>query len=134
MQTALEAVGVAHISCNPITANNAAKALLTVAEAESMPLSKDQAQSIADAANGDLRNALEMLQLLSVGQHPTQAVPKTQKARTLIIISAISLQRAHGLSKDQAQCIAYCADGDLGNASSTTQVNNDCHTRSGCYS
>ena len=80
MQTVLEAVGVAHISCNPVTVNNAAKALLTVAEAESMPLSKEQAQSIADSANGDLRNALEMLQLLSMGQDPTQAMPKTQKA------------------------------------------------------
>ena len=79
MQAALEAVGVAHISCNPVTANNAAKALLRVAEAERMPLAKEQAHSLAEAANGDLRNALEMLQLLSVGQDPTQAAPKTQK-------------------------------------------------------
>ena len=79
MQAALEAAGVAHIACNPITANNAAKALLRVAEAERMPLSKEQAHSLAEAANGDLRNALEMLQLLSAGQDPTQAAPKTQK-------------------------------------------------------
>ncbi|CAL5226917.1 g9794 [Coccomyxa viridis] len=81
MQAALEAVGVAHISCNPVTANNAAKALLRVAEAERMPLAKEQAHSLAEAANGDLRNALEMLQLLSVGQDPTQAAPKTQKRK-----------------------------------------------------
>lgn len=79
MQAALEAAGVAHISCNPITASNAAKALLHVAEAERMPLSKEQAHRLAEAASGDLRNALEMLQLLSVGQDPHQAPPKTQK-------------------------------------------------------
>ena len=79
MQVALEATGVAHISCNPVTANNAAKALLGVAQAERMPLSKEQAHGLAEAANGDLRNALEMLQLLSMGQDPTQAAPKAQK-------------------------------------------------------
>ena len=79
MQAALEAAGVAHISCNPVTANSAAKALLGVAQAERMPLSKEQAHSLAGAANGDLRNALEMLQLLAVGQDPTLAAPKAQK-------------------------------------------------------
>ena len=79
MQAALEAVGVAHISCNPVTAGNAAKALLRVAEVERMPLSREQAHSLAEAASGDLRSALEMLQLLSVGQDPHQAPPKTQK-------------------------------------------------------
>lgn len=80
MHAALKAVGVAHISCNPITANNAAKALLRIADAERMPLSKEQAHSIAEAANGDLRNALEMLQLLALGYSPAEAVAKPQKA------------------------------------------------------
>ena len=71
---------MAHIGCNPITANNAAKALLRVADAEQMPLSKEQAQGIAEAANGDFRNALEMLQLLSMGRAPTDALPKPTKA------------------------------------------------------
>jgi hypothetical protein len=44
MQAVLEAAGCAVISCNAITANNAAKALLRVAEAESFPLSKEQAR------------------------------------------------------------------------------------------
>ena len=78
-QAALEAAGVAHISCNPVTANNAARALLGVAQAERMALSRDQAQRLAEAASGDLRSALEMLPLLAVGQAPTQAAPKTQK-------------------------------------------------------
>ena len=82
IQSALEATGVAHISCNPITANNAAKALLRVAEAEQMPLSKEQAQSIAEAASGDLRNAMEMLQLLALGHPSAQAVLKPQKVIT----------------------------------------------------
>ena len=79
IQSALEATGVAHISCNPITANNAAKALLRVAEAEQMPLSKKQAQSIAEAASGDLRNAMEMLQLLALGHSPAEAVSTPRK-------------------------------------------------------
>ncbi|CAK0786199.1 hypothetical protein CVIRNUC_009412 [Coccomyxa viridis] len=81
IQTALEASGVAHISCNPITANNAAKALLRAAEAEQMPLSKEQAQSIAEAASGDLRNAMKMLQLLALGHSPAEAVSRPRKKR-----------------------------------------------------
>ena len=44
-QAVLEAAGCAVIACNAITANNAAKALLRVAEAEAFPLSKEQARA-----------------------------------------------------------------------------------------
>lgn len=44
VQAALEAAGCAHIACNAITANNAAKALLRVAEEEGFPLPKEQAR------------------------------------------------------------------------------------------
>ena len=83
IQSVLEATGVARISCNPITANNAAKALLCVAEAEQMPLSMEQAQSIAEAASGDLRNAMEMLQLLALGYPPAEAISKPRKVITM---------------------------------------------------
>ena len=95
IQTALEATGVAHINCNPITANNAAKALLRVAEAEQMPLSKEQAQSIAEAASGDLRNAMEMLQLLALGHSPAEAVSKPRKVITAHFCYAKALWAVH---------------------------------------
>ena len=85
---------MAHISCNPITANNAAKALLRVAEAEQMSLSKEQAQSIAEAASGDLRNAMEMLQLLALGHSPAEAVSKPQKVITHHILCQSPFKRA----------------------------------------
>ena len=91
IQTALEASGVAHISCNPITANNAAKALLRAAEAEQMPLSKEQAQSIAEAASGDLRNAMKMLQLLALGHSPAEAVSRPRKVITTHVCFKVAL-------------------------------------------
>ncbi len=108
MQAALEGAGVARIACNPITANNAAKALLRMAEAERMPLSKEQAHSLAEAANGDLRNALEMLQLLSLGQDPIRAAPKTQK---VTLWGRTSRKAGHpnlGVSASTPKCYA-CA-------------------------
>ena len=70
---------MAHISCNPITDNNSAKALQRVAASEAMPLSKEQALSIARTAAGDLRSALDMLQLLCTGVQPLPPQPKTRK-------------------------------------------------------
>lgn len=76
IQAALDSVGVAQISCNPITDNNAAKALQRIAQAEAMPLSKEQALGIAASAAGDLRQAVETLELLCVGQQPLKPAPK----------------------------------------------------------
>lgn len=84
LQAALNAVGVAQISCNPITDNNAAKALQRVAAAEAMPLTKEQALSIARNASGDLRSALDMLQLLCTGVQPVPPQPKTRKVSSVI--------------------------------------------------
>ncbi|BDA49102.1 Cell cycle checkpoint protein RAD17 [Coccomyxa sp. Obi] len=81
LQAALNVVGVAQISCNPITDNNAAKALQRVAAAEGMPLSKEQALSIAHNAAGDLRSALDMLQLLCTGVQPLPPQSKTRKRK-----------------------------------------------------
>jgi hypothetical protein len=84
-QAALDAVGVAYLKCNPITDSNAAKALLRVAQAESMPLSKEQALQIAHSAAGDLRHGLEMLQLLCRGQAPIKALPGAKKVRGCLL-------------------------------------------------
>ncbi len=82
VQNALDTVGVAQIACNPITDNNAAKALQRAAAEEAMPLSKEQALSIARSAAGDLRSALELLQLLCTGVAPLPPQPKTRKVVT----------------------------------------------------
>jgi DNA polymerase III delta prime subunit len=88
LQDALDAVGVAQISCNPITDNNAAKALQRVAAEEAMPLSKEQALSIARSAAGDLRSAIEAVQLLCTGVAPLPPQPKTRKVAQLLPFSA----------------------------------------------
>lgn len=87
LQDALDAVGVAQISCNPITDNNAAKALQRVAAEEAMPLSKEQALSIARSAAGDLRSAIEAVQLLCTGVAPLPPQPKTRKVAAPALFS-----------------------------------------------
>lgn len=81
LQAALDAAGAAQIACNPITDNNVAKALARVAGEEGMPLAKEQALAVARQAAGDLRNALEALQLLCTGQQPLPPQPKSRKVR-----------------------------------------------------
>lgn len=89
LQAALNAVGVAQISCNPITENNAAKALQRVAAAEGMPLSKEQALNIARTAAGDLRSALDMLQMLCTGVQPLPPQPKSRNVCPPLLWSGV---------------------------------------------
>lgn len=68
---ALEAMGCASIAFNPITANNIGKALSRIAAAEGLVLPPGVASGIADAAGGDLRNAVQNLQVVLGGAKPT---------------------------------------------------------------
>jgi DNA polymerase III delta prime subunit len=75
MLAVLEAAGATYINFNPITANTITKALHNIAAKEGFALDPDTADAIAQAAAGDLRNAIQSLQLLLLQQQqaPVQA-------------------------------------------------------------
>ena len=63
----MEAAGAARIAFNSLTPTFVAKALARVAEAEGLPLAPDAAKALAERCAGDLRAALEALQLAAAG-------------------------------------------------------------------
>jgi DNA polymerase III delta prime subunit len=76
MLAVLEAAGATYINFNPITASTITKALQDIAAKEGFALDPDTADAIAQAAAGDLRNAIQSLQLLLLQQQhqaPLQA-------------------------------------------------------------
>lgn len=60
----LTAVGATCISFNPLTANNIARVLLAVAHRTCTPLSPAAALGLAEGADGDVRGALQALQMM----------------------------------------------------------------------
>ncbi|GLI69259.1 hypothetical protein VaNZ11_013841, partial [Volvox africanus] len=60
---ALQSAGATTISFNPVTSNNIAKLLMRVAAAEGLELSPPAAVGLAEAADGDVRSALQALQM-----------------------------------------------------------------------
>lgn len=70
MLAVLEAAGATYIHFNPITANTISTALHSIAAKEGFALDPDTADAIAQAAAGDLRNAIQSLQLLLLQQQP----------------------------------------------------------------
>lgn len=67
------------ISLNPITKANTEKALQRVIALNNLAAPSQSIASIAEAANGDLRNALETLQLTCAGVPVTVAAGKAKK-------------------------------------------------------
>jgi hypothetical protein len=61
----LDSLGAATITFNPITTNALSKALMALAAAEGVDLPQPAAAAIAQAADGDLRNAMQNLQVYS---------------------------------------------------------------------
>ncbi len=61
---ALQSSGCMCCSFNPVTAVNVAKVLQRVAEREGCQLSSAAATSLASVSDGDLRNAVQTLQVL----------------------------------------------------------------------
>lgn len=72
----VEAAGAARIAFNPLTPAFAAKALMRAAEAEGLPLAPEAARVLAERSAGDLRAAMEALQLAAAG---TPLPPPPQK-------------------------------------------------------
>jgi hypothetical protein len=67
------------VSLNPVTNANATKALLRIAELESRPLSNAAAAALAEQAGGDLRNAVQSLQLMfGCAEVPQPVAPVSQ--------------------------------------------------------
>ncbi|GLC50834.1 hypothetical protein PLESTB_000437100 [Pleodorina starrii] len=60
---ALQSAGAVTIGFNPVTANNIAKLLMRVAAAEGLDLAPAAAVGLAEAADGDVRSALQALQM-----------------------------------------------------------------------
>jgi DNA polymerase III delta subunit len=70
MLAVLESAGATYINFNPVTANTITKVLHDIAAKEGFALDPDTADAIAQAAAGDLRNAIQSLQLLLLQQQP----------------------------------------------------------------
>lgn len=64
----IEAAGAQHVSLNPVTSTAMLKRISAVAAAERVALAPADAKALAESAAGDLRNALETLQLLCGGE------------------------------------------------------------------
>lgn len=75
--TVLEQCGAGSVSFNPITGPNITKALTAIAEAERYSLEQHLAAGLVEGAAGDLRNAIQNLQLLLQGP----GVAKINKAK-----------------------------------------------------
>jgi len=56
-----------HVACNPVADTLLTRALRSVAAAEGVSLAAEQLTALARASNGDLRHALNRLQLLATG-------------------------------------------------------------------
>lgn len=81
----MDSAGATHISFNAITKLNLEKALKNIAAEVGLQLSAELLTSIADGANGDLRNAVETLQLAAAGMPLNKAARNHKgKVRTLL--------------------------------------------------
>ena len=78
--TALVEAGQAvQMSLNPVTKANTEKAVQRVIAQNGLALAPQAVTAIADAANGDLHNALETLQLMCAGAPLSPAAAKAKK-------------------------------------------------------
>lgn len=75
----VETQSAMQISLNPITKANTEKALQRFTSHNSLAIGAQTIASIAEAANGDLRNALETLQLTCAGVPVTEATNQAKK-------------------------------------------------------
>lgn len=73
INSTLNALYPATISFNPITANSIAKALQRIAGAEGYELAAATASVIAEASDGDVRSAIQSLQVRAY-QHARQSL------------------------------------------------------------
>ncbi|KAK9832070.1 hypothetical protein WJX81_003996 [Elliptochloris bilobata] len=78
---AVAAAGAVRIAFNPLTPAFVAKALARVAEAEGLPLAPEAAKALAERCAGDLRAAMEALQLAATGAPPPPPQRKATGAR-----------------------------------------------------
>lgn len=88
----LSACGAAELTFAGLSMTAVCKSLLRIAEAESVPLSPEQAKALASAANGDLLNAIETLQLYSSGKVDLSLL---RQKKTKKVISAWLLWKLH---------------------------------------
>ena len=75
----MDAGHASQISLNPITKANTEKALQRNITQNGLAVASQTVASIAEAANGDLRNALETLQLTCAGMPVTVAAGTAKK-------------------------------------------------------
>eukprot|EP00879_Flechtneria_rotunda_P021977 GHRR01023177.1.p1 GENE.GHRR01023177.1~~GHRR01023177.1.p1 ORF type:complete len:741 (+),score=334.77 GHRR01023177.1:279-2501(+) len=126
----LERAGAATINFNPVTANMIMKALHAIADKEGFTLDPDTADGIAQAAAGDLRSAVQNLQLLYQRQAPgkSQAAAAGSKkgkgkaprrphkpvkdADAIVAAEAAKQKAARHMSRDQ-QLSVYHAIGKI---------------------
>ena len=82
---AIDAAGACHISFNPITKPNIEKALKHIVAEVGLQLPAQLLTGIADSADGDLRNAVETLQLAAAGM-PIDKASRNQKSKVIITL------------------------------------------------
>lgn len=91
----MEAAGAARIAFNPLTPAFVAKALARVAEAEGLPLAPDAAKVLAERCAGDLRAALDALQLAAAGAPAPPPSKKVAPAGCLLYLCGRSSGAVH---------------------------------------
>ena len=112
---AINAAGASQISFNAVTKPNIQKALQQVGLRAGFSLPADTLTSIADSANGDLRNAIETLQLAAAGAPiDTQAV-KGQTGKVSVLVSCMPVKPAMKCSS-YARSTAYVLHNTSGQA------------------
>lgn len=100
---AIDAAGAAHISFNPITKPNIEKALKSIVGQTGLQLGAEVLTSISEGANGDLRSAVETLQLAAAG------VPFNAKASHKGKVSCMSLPDSiSGVCSGVPCCAVLC--------------------------
>ncbi len=84
---AIDAAGASRISFNPLTKPNIDKALQQISVEVGLRLPAESLISIAEGANGDLRNAVETLQLAAAGVPLDTQGGKNQKAKVMMMFT-----------------------------------------------
>jgi hypothetical protein len=79
--TVLDQSGAGNISFNPLTGPNLTKALAAIAESEGYRLDPDMGQGLVAGAGGDLRNAVQNLQLMLQGPGVLRSKAGAQKGK-----------------------------------------------------
>ena len=103
----VEEAGAMHVSLNPVTSAGVCKRLLAAAAAEGVALGTDDAKRVAEGCGGDLRTALETLQILCCGKAmkmPAAPASKVCTDAVRVLHCACVMMRVIAKQLSRGQC------------------------------